>query len=44
MLQINWRRWMTEVFLKDWLVGGTHYRMSLRQGNADNPDQRIADD
>ncbi len=44
MLQINWRRWMTEVFLKDWLVGGTHYRMSLRQGNTDNPDQRIADD
>jgi len=44
MLQINWRRWMTEVFLKDWLAGGTHYRMSLRQGNADNPDQRIADD
>ncbi len=44
MLQINWRRWMTEVFLKDWLAGGTHYRMSLRQGNTDNPDQRIADD
>ncbi|WP_298290390.1 ABC transporter ATP-binding protein/permease [Thiomonas sp.] len=44
MLQISWRRWMTEVFLKDWLSGGTHYRMSLRQGNTDNPDQRIADD
>ena len=44
MLQISWRRWMTEVFLKDWLAGGTHYRMSLRQGNTDNPDQRIADD
>ena len=44
MLQIRWRRWVTEVFLKDWLAGGTHYRMSLRQGNTDNPDQRIADD
>ncbi len=44
MLQIRWRRWVTEVFLKDWLVGGAHYRMSLRQGNSDNPDQRIADD
>ncbi|MDE2255750.1 MAG: ABC transporter ATP-binding protein/permease [Betaproteobacteria bacterium] len=44
MLQIRWRRWVTEVFLKDWLVGGAHYRMSLRQGNTDNPDQRIADD
>lgn len=44
MLQIRWRRWVTEVFLKDWLVGGAHYRLSLRSGNTDNPDQRIADD
>ncbi len=44
MLQIRWRRWVTEVFLRDWLVGGAHYRLSLRRGNTDNPDQRIADD
>ena len=44
MLQIRWRRWVTEVFLRDWLDGGTHYRMALRRGQEDNPDQRISDD
>lgn len=44
MLEIRWRRWVTEVFLRDWLGGGTHYRMALRRGQEDNPDQRIADD
>ncbi len=44
MLQIRWRRWVTEVFLRDWLDGGTHYRIALRRGQEDNPDQRIADD
>ena len=44
MLQIRWRRWVTEVFLRDWLEGGTHYRMALRRGQEDNPDQRISDD
>ncbi len=44
MLQIRWRRWVTEVFLHDWLDGGTHYRIALRRGQEDNPDQRIADD
>ena len=44
MLQIRWRRWVTEVFLRDWLQGGTHYRMALRRGQEDNPDQRISDD
>ncbi len=44
MLQIRWRRWVTEVFMRDWLGGGTHYRIALLRGGADNPDQRIADD
>ena len=44
MLQIRWRRWVTEVFMRDWLGGGTHYRIALLRGSADNPDQRIADD
>ena len=44
MLQIRWRRWVTDVFLRDWLEGGTHYRIALRRGQEDNPDQRIADD
>src|SRR5680860_1234249 len=34
-LQIRWRRWLAD---------GTHYRMRLKGDEADNPDQRIADD
>ena len=43
-LQIRWRRWMTKVYLANWLEGATHYRMQLLGDAADNPDQRIADD
>src|SRR5579884_1815227 len=43
-LQIRWRRWLTQVYLRDWLTGSTHYRMQLQGDAADNPDQRIADD
>ncbi len=43
-LQIRWRRWLTQVYLRDWLAGSTHYRMQLQGDAADNPDQRIADD
>jgi putative ATP-binding cassette transporter len=51
MLQIEWRSWMTDRFLADWMKDQTYYRMQLlaRAGSApgasvDNPDQRIADD
>jgi vitamin B12/bleomycin/antimicrobial peptide transport system ATP-binding/permease protein len=44
MLQIRWRRWMTERYLKDWLAGRTYYRLQLTGNPADNPDQRIAED
>lgn len=43
-LQIRWRRWMTERYLGRWLANNTHYRMRLKGDQADNPDQRIADD
>jgi vitamin B12/bleomycin/antimicrobial peptide transport system ATP-binding/permease protein len=43
-LQIRWRRFLTERYLGDWLVGGTHYRMQLGGDAADNPDQRISED
>jgi putative ATP-binding cassette transporter len=43
-LQIRWRRWMTKVYLGDWLDGANHYRMQLLGDAADNPDQRIAED
>jgi len=43
-LQIRWRGWLTEAYLGRWLAGGTHYRMRLKGDEADNPDQRIAED
>src|SRR5713226_4484547 len=44
ILQIRWRRWMTERFLKSWLGDQAYYRMQLDQRATDNPDQRIAED
>jgi putative ATP-binding cassette transporter len=43
-LQIRWRRWMTQTYLRQWLTAANHYRMQLLGDEADNPDQRIADD
>ena len=44
MLIIRWRRWLTGHYIAHWLDGATHYRMGLKGLNADNPDQRIAED
>jgi putative ATP-binding cassette transporter len=44
MLQIRWRRWLTEHYLREWLTEGAYYRMQLVAGEADNPDQRVAED
>lgn len=44
MLVIRWRRWLTDHFVSRWLAGHTHYRISLVGTQADNPDQRIAED
>jgi len=43
-LQIRWRRWMTSLYLGEWLRDANHYRMQLKGDAADNPDQRITDD
>jgi putative ATP-binding cassette transporter len=43
-LQIRWRRWMTQNYLRHWLNTANHYRMQLLGDAADNPDQRIAED
>src|SRR5262249_57080174 len=43
-LQIRWRRWLTDRYLDAWLSDRTYYRMQLMAGDADNPDQRIAED
>jgi len=44
MLQIKWRRWMTERYLKEWLGDRAYYRMQLVDNRTDNPDQRISED
>ncbi|HVP09321.1 MAG TPA: ABC transporter ATP-binding protein/permease [Burkholderiales bacterium] len=44
MLMIEWRSWMTERYLADWLKDRAYYRLQLLDKGTDNPDQRIADD
>ncbi|HKQ24139.1 MAG TPA: ABC transporter ATP-binding protein/permease [Burkholderiales bacterium] len=44
MLQIRWRRWLTDKYLKDWLADQTYYPMQLKGKETDNPDQRVAED
>jgi putative ATP-binding cassette transporter len=44
MLLIEWRTWLTERFLADWMNDQAHYRLSLLERGTDNPDQRIAED
>ena len=44
MLQIRWRRWLTDHYLTDWLADRNYYRMQLKGNDTDNPDQRIAED
>ncbi len=44
MLIIRWRRWLTQHYVQRWLRAHTHYGMTLAGGEADNPDQRIAED
>jgi putative ATP-binding cassette transporter len=44
MLQIRWRTWFTDRYLRAWLAESVYYRMRFLAGGADNPDQRIAED
>ncbi|MGL4242623.1 MAG: ABC transporter ATP-binding protein/permease [Beijerinckiaceae bacterium] len=43
VLKIRWREYLVERYGSKWLGQGTHYRMGFA-GQADNPDQRIAED
>lgn len=51
-LQIDWRRWMTQHMVQDWLSDRAYYRIGLASQASndaagtvtDNPDQRIAED
>jgi len=44
MLQIGWRRWLTDTYLNNWLYNKTYYYMNLLSSSTDNPDQRISED
>jgi len=44
MLQIRWRKWLTDFYLNDWLSGRVYYALQMHGAETDNPDQRIADD
>lgn len=44
MLQIRWRRWLTGVYVGEWLANRTYYRMELTNHGTDNPEQRIQED
>ncbi len=44
MLQMRWRRWMTDRYQEKWLAQHNYYKLQVIYKNADNPDQRIADD
>jgi len=44
MLQIEWRSWLNERYLAEWLRDRAYYRLQLLDRGTDNPDQRIAED
>ncbi len=44
MLDVKWRKWMTQSYVNKWLAEQNYYRLQLTDKNTDNPDQRIADD
>ena len=47
LLQIRWRRWMTDRFLDEWMADRAYYKISLTGSHelgTDNPDQRITED
>jgi putative ATP-binding cassette transporter len=44
VLRIRWRTFLNSIYVGEWLIDGVHYRMQLTGTEADNPDQRIAED
>ena len=37
MLEIKWRRWLTQQYLQNWLHKRSYYQMQLMNNSADNP-------
>jgi putative ATP-binding cassette transporter len=44
LLEVRWRRWLTEHWARDWLEDKRYYHMQMLGLDTDNPDQRIAED
>src|SRR3954464_3172646 len=44
MLQIEWRTWLTDHFMKDWMKDQAYYRMQLLDRGTEHPDPRLAED
>jgi vitamin B12/bleomycin/antimicrobial peptide transport system ATP-binding/permease protein len=44
MLEMRWRRWLTDHYLERWMSDQVYYRLEVQHGGTDNPDQRIAED
>lgn len=45
MLQIRWRNWLTQRYVRRWLHNDAYYHLQLGANRAaDNPDQRISED
>jgi vitamin B12/bleomycin/antimicrobial peptide transport system ATP-binding/permease protein len=43
-LQLDWRRWLTERLVGQWLADGHQHQLLFTEGEHDNPDGRIAED
>lgn len=43
-LQMDWRRWLTDCLISQWMYEGRHYLVTHISGQHDNPDGRIAED
>ena len=44
MLQLRWRRWLTNAYFSDWLSDRSYFQLERGNHQTDNPDQRIAED
>jgi putative ATP-binding cassette transporter len=43
-IQLDWRAWLTERLVGQWMNEGRHFAVTYMPGNHDNPDGRIAED
>jgi putative ATP-binding cassette transporter len=43
-LEIRWRHWLTDHFIKEWITSHAYCQIELHRKATDNPDQRIAED